>query len=75
MPANFLFCILLTCFLFYDFLLKIASEEINSVSSQHVKIDTVTVTPSEDTQDEHEWAVSCQSECYGETNVIFYNSF
>ena len=64
--CKYFFCILVTCFLFYDFR-KSASEEINTVSSEHVKIDTVI----KDTNEEYEGVVSCQNECYGEMNVIF----
>ena len=66
--CKYFFCILVTCFLFYDFL-KSASEEIINVSSEHVKIDTVI----EDTQEEYEGVVSCQNECYGEMNRMSYS--
>ena len=64
--CKYLLCFLVTCFFFYDFL-KSASEEINNVASEHVKIDT----DIEDTQEEYEGVEDCQSECYGEMYVIF----
>ena len=67
--CKYFFCILVICFIFYDFLLKTASEEINNVSSEHVKIDTVIEGTQEGTQKEYEGVVSCQSECYGEKNI------